>query len=410
MHGSCGTIGSTVLESGAHNFERNRVDAFVIRGADIGAIESIDIGHNCKGVAADWHLAQVQVLHRGTGEHTTFPCHQWLPPKGAAATTPEAARITLRANEMPDGAGHDVVYQVTVATSSDKGAGTDANVRLVIYGADGATEAAALESSSNDFERGSTGTFYVTAADVGAVQRLQARATPVATSDGLASVAKIEQACIVQVSKDTAGLWSDWKLDSIDVLHPITNERTSFPFFGWLSKEAGLSHTLHPVTSPEGATRLQVTYEVTVVTSQRRGAGTDADVFVDLVGDQGSLEDRKLTNNSWNLFERGQTDVFEVQGAPIGTLQAVRFLRRRALLCPGAPGLGPCRDTGGRWPSHSGESHMPLIPTGLTAEHWHSSSVPGRRQCVCPAGRQAGACAGGCPHQRRRPLVQLAPE
>jgi hypothetical protein len=55
-----------------------------------------------------------------------------------------------------------------------------------------------------------------------------------------------------------------------------------------------------------------VPYQVTVVTSDVRGAGTDADVMLTMVGDKGSAGPFKLDDSKNNL-ERGQTDTFTVK-------------------------------------------------------------------------------------------------
>ena len=46
-------------------------------------------------------------------------------------------------------------------------------------------------------------------------------------------------------------------------------------------------------------------YKVTVITGDKRGAGTDADVFVTLFGDAGESGERRL-DNSKNNFEKGK--------------------------------------------------------------------------------------------------------
>jgi hypothetical protein len=46
-------------------------------------------------------------------------------------------------------------------------------------------------------------------------------------------------------------------------------------------------------------------YKVTVYTGDKRGAGTDANVFITLFGDAGDSGERKL-DTSKNNFERGK--------------------------------------------------------------------------------------------------------
>ncbi len=46
-------------------------------------------------------------------------------------------------------------------------------------------------------------------------------------------------------------------------------------------------------------------YKVTVYTGDKRGAGTDANVFINIFGEHGNTGERKLDNNR-NNFERKQ--------------------------------------------------------------------------------------------------------
>lgn len=54
--------------------------------------------------------------------------------------------------------------------------------------------------------------------------------------------------------------------------------------------------------------------QVVVVTSDKMGAGTDANVFIDIFGMDGTHTGRMLLNNKGNDFERGQTDTYQVGG------------------------------------------------------------------------------------------------
>jgi len=47
-------------------------------------------------------------------------------------------------------------------------------------------------------------------------------------------------------------------------------------------------------------------YQLEVFTSDMRGAGTDADVFATIYGDQGNTGEHKLDTRGTNDFERGQ--------------------------------------------------------------------------------------------------------
>ena len=65
---------------------------------------------------------------------------------------------------------------------------------------------------------------------------------------------------------------------------------------------------------------LATSYQVSVKTGDVRGAGTDANVFIQLFGDKGDTGKQQLRNaeNSKNKFERGKTDKFNIEAVDIG--------------------------------------------------------------------------------------------
>lgn len=92
----------------------------------------------------------------GAGEHLVFPCRKWLqgrPPN-------DANPVTLWPDRDGDGLGDVgdasavVEYVVRVQTSDERGAGTDANVFLEIFGDKGAMGEQRLDNAANNFERG----------------------------------------------------------------------------------------------------------------------------------------------------------------------------------------------------------------------------------------------------------------
>ncbi len=78
----------------------------------------------------------------------------------------------------------------------------------------------------------------------------------------------------------------------------------------------------------EARSRLQNCWctQVVTYTSDLRGAGTDATVFVELAGELGSGPRCKLMNQAGaaaDAFGRGQTDTFVVQLPELGELQSL---------------------------------------------------------------------------------------
>ncbi|PVD19673.1 hypothetical protein C0Q70_20163 [Pomacea canaliculata] len=82
----------------------------------------------------------------------------------------------------------EVVWKIQVYTSNVKDAGTDANVRIILYGNEGTSEPLVLDNSENNFEQGKLDTFEVSTADIG-------------------------ELCQVQIYHDNSGNKPGWHLD-----------------------------------------------------------------------------------------------------------------------------------------------------------------------------------------------------
>ena len=70
------------------------------------------------------------------------------------------------------------------------------------------------------------------------------------------------------------------------------------------------------------------TYHVYVYTGDKSGAGTDADVYIQLFGDQDDTGTVNLKSSKThkNKFERNQMDEFVVQAVDIGELQKIKLV------------------------------------------------------------------------------------
>jgi hypothetical protein len=71
---------------------------------------------------------------------------------------------------------------------------------------------------------------------------------------------------------------------------------------GQIVRELPVSETIENLTT--------VVYEVKVITGDRRGAGTDANVSITLYGDKGNSGQPKVLQTAANNFERGIVNIF----------------------------------------------------------------------------------------------------
>lgn len=118
-----------------------------------------------------------------------------------------------------------VKYEIIVITGDEKGAGTDANVFITIYGSNGDSGSRQLRQKfRNLFERGQTDRFLLEMLDMGELQK-------------------------VRVEHDNSGLSPGWLLDRVEVTNTANGVTTIFLCGKWLDtkKADGLiSRVIHP--------------------------------------------------------------------------------------------------------------------------------------------------------------------
>lgn len=108
-----------------------------------------------------------------------------------------------------------VKYEVIVTTGYEPGAGTDANVFVTIFGANGDTGKRELKQKMrNLFERGSTDRFFLETLELGELRK-------------------------VRVEHDGSGYYSGWLVDKVEVTNTSTGVATIFTCGRWLDKKRG---------------------------------------------------------------------------------------------------------------------------------------------------------------------------
>ncbi|KAL0979113.1 hypothetical protein UPYG_G00180880 [Umbra pygmaea] len=294
-------------------FEEARVDVFTLETLDIGTINRLLIGHTNEGMNAGWFLDSVQIMVPVHGSQYIFPSQRWLSKDEADGKT----EVEIYPSEILD-IEQFINYEITVVTGDVSFAGTNANVFIQIYGEKGKTEVITLASRSNNYERGTTEIFKIEARDVGKIFK-------------------------VRIGHDGAGMGSGWFLEKVDVKHLIMGMVTkdedeteevmeetvltySFPCSRWLARGEEDGELVVELL-PEDADDLEENaYEVCVFTGKMQGAGTDANVFINIYGEIGDTGERHLrTSGNINKFESGQVDVFNITAIDLGPLKKLRI-------------------------------------------------------------------------------------
>jgi hypothetical protein len=153
LHGESGSVGETLLNAKHEKMRAGgRHDCVVRAGSDIGRLKAVSVRCDQKGLGSKWKLQHVEAVSGSTGEKFVFPFNSYIAGT-TAVEIPEAGAKAV-------GSDGDLLpqrYKVVTRTSDIRFAGTDAEVKLELWGSDGeasGSEAIKLASRANNFERG----------------------------------------------------------------------------------------------------------------------------------------------------------------------------------------------------------------------------------------------------------------
>jgi len=321
-----------------NKFERGNIDKFILEVGEIGKLERMILGHDGKGVGSGWYVDELEIYDPEGGIKYKFSLRRWLDVNEGDRQLQVEAYPTqvIECDKL-------IPYEVTVTTGDVRSAGTDADVFIQMYGKDNKTEQIVLNNRSDNFERGKVEKFKVLLADVGEIplklrvghngkgagagwfldRIVVQRKTEAKVSEGKRPTsAKNSRPGSSKSLKRNASTVSE--LSKIDTYHFICNR--------WLAKsedDGQIVRELVPTDengNPFPGQLTERSYLVKVFTGKKSGAGTDADVFVNMTGENGDsgeiIMDKSKTNI--NKFERNSEDQFEMKCLDLGRLKKLR--------------------------------------------------------------------------------------
>ena len=290
---------------GVQLFDQGVTSKFSFECGHLGEISSILLGHDGAGYHPSWYVECVKVRCDRDKVTWRFPIGKWFDADDHDGVT--YRQITAAPMRMSEGDSRSSnVYLVTTYTSDLKGAGTDANVALVIHGAKGDTGTLRLTKGRDDFARGMRDQFVVEGPDVGDVRS-------------------------VVIGHDNSGHGPSWHLQQLEILSENHGGRiTAFPCNQWFDAEYGdfqTRRTLYP-DDPQNPrlVRNMVRHSVVVRTSDVPGGGTDSCVSLIFNGDRGVSGPHELSRGK-DDFTRGATDEFVVDVEEMGEIVSVVLSR-----------------------------------------------------------------------------------
>ncbi|XP_034152949.1 lipoxygenase homology domain-containing protein 1-like, partial [Esox lucius] len=236
-----------------------------------------------------------------SGIEQTFPCGKWLDEdEGDGLIERELYEmVSLRQKKLKK-----FPWTLWIWTSDVKGAGTDAQVFLQIYGEKGKSDEMRLESKSDSFEQGQLDKFMIEMPDIGKLTKLR-------------------------IWHEKRHPFAGWHFARATVMKTLTREKYSFNCGRWLDINEDDNEIIRelPATSaliPEPLPLVK--YRITICTGRVSGGGTDASVFANVIGELGDTGDRLmlLSKNNVNKFEKGNADEFLIEAVFLGPIRRVR--------------------------------------------------------------------------------------
>ncbi|XP_048875144.1 lipoxygenase homology domain-containing protein 1-like isoform X4 [Brienomyrus brachyistius] len=228
LEGRKGRSKELLLENSSKKkrFLRGKTDKFEFSSKNVGDIAGICLSHTTKDgkkvkTESFWHVQEVVVTEKELGNRYIFRCNAQIPlsSKRDDFMTFECSKaiesFASKARSLVP-----VKYEIIIITADEKGAGTDANVFITVYGSNGDSGRRQLRQKfRNLFERGRTDRFLLEMLDVGDLLR-------------------------VKVEHDSSGINPGWLLDRVEVTNTANGVTTIFLCGKWLDKNRadGLTH------------------------------------------------------------------------------------------------------------------------------------------------------------------------
>lgn len=210
----------------------------------------------------------------------------------------------------------EVIYNVTVVTGGGVGAGTDNDVFITINGADGSSGEIQLNAANNTQKKEEKALFEANQSDIFDVKSPKA----------LGKLISVTIRCPKSAGFSMTG-YDDWTLSNIVITGGNLTAPAKFTFPKKISSSEPVTVPVDVPLASAAANATGPKYRVTVKTGTSIGAGTDANITLTLYGNANETAvelkhalcitpERKTQKD---LFENGNTDVFEFQGPDLGS-------------------------------------------------------------------------------------------
>ncbi|CAG09588.1 unnamed protein product, partial [Tetraodon nigroviridis] len=300
VFGANGSTEEMLLPKNGDRFERGQDDTFSMEVDDIAPLKKVRLRTDGSGSRPDWFLDKMLMRNLTTDEVYVFMYENWLSKtNGPKRTTVCELPAVVDDEEMVE----DTTYIIQVQTSDISGAGTDANVFLIVFGEYGDTGTLPLKTSTNrnKFERKNKDTFRF---------------------PDLLSLGELSK---VRVWHDNKGPAPGWHLDYIDVRDETMDQTFRFPCDRWLAKNEDDGQIMRELACANNDSidlSDKTKYEIATTTGHAEDASTTENAWVILEGRKARSKEFVLENKK-KKFVSGATDTFEFSSKHVGEIAGI---------------------------------------------------------------------------------------
>ncbi|XP_073234690.1 uncharacterized protein [Porites lutea] len=278
-----------------NKFEKGRTYKFTVDTVDIGKVDRIKLSHDHTGYGSGFFVEEVEVEVPARQDRVKFPCRCWL---AQDVDDGKIEREMFAVTPLPN-------TSYTMSVKLGEVLSPDTNLYVQLFGEEGETSKIMLRpvgSSLNKFEKGRTYKFTVETVNIGKIDRLR-------------------------IGHDSKGDGKGIFVEEVEVA-PAEQDRTIFPCYCWLAEGRGDSKMEREILPGQPRPpRPNTSYHLAVKTGEMFTAGTDANVYFQLIGSEGETEKIQLRQGgkAEKRFEKGRLDKFIVETVDVGTVQKLRI-------------------------------------------------------------------------------------
>ncbi|KAF7200543.1 transcript variant X2 [Nothobranchius furzeri] len=300
VYGVNGSTEEMLLPKNGDRFERDQEDTFTLEIDDIAPLKKIRVRIDGSGCRPDWFLDRILMRNLTTEEEYLFTYENWLSKtKGPKRTKVCELPAVVDEEEMVDKTN----YIIQVQTSDVGGAGTDANVFLIVFGEYGDTGMLPLKEGSNrnKFERKSKDVFRI---------------------PEMLSLGELSK---IRVWHDNKGPAPGWHLEYIDVKDETMDQMFRFPCNRWLAKgedDGMIIRELACANNDSIDLSDKTKYEIATTTANTDNASTAENAWIVLEGRKARSKEFVLENKK-KKFLCGATDTFEFSSKHLGEIAGI---------------------------------------------------------------------------------------